>query len=405
MALYEKLEYELEFITPAFIGGAFPDKEAELRPASFIGILRWWFRNLALTVTDNLEAIYKLESELFGNTERAGKVWVKFGELKRFEYQPLSESKEGIDSNLAYLGYGVFNYINCAKKKHQLKYPQVCKILPELKGFMNTKAFIPAGEKVKVAFLVPSKYRTLMENLLYLVSQLGTIGGRSRRGWGSFHLHPKGKKNYWNSEALNEAINFFKNELLKLTEVEEKPFQTINVYIKKLQKGNALDTLKKLGGDYRSFRSLLQPDYFQAKNFLTKRHRFKTLIYNRAWFGLPIKIQYRSLNGKGATINLFEGKEHRRLASPLLFKVVKSENGKYDVVLILMNRPEFIEQNGKFYSWSFGQTRKVLIKADKDKTIKPKPVVMNQSLHNCIIETFLKGHLKAEEVLSWGEIK
>jgi CRISPR type III-B/RAMP module RAMP protein Cmr1 len=74
---YEKLTFELEFITPAFIGGAFPDEEAELRPASFIGILRWWFRNLALTVTDDIEAIAHLESELFGNQKRAGKVWVK----------------------------------------------------------------------------------------------------------------------------------------------------------------------------------------------------------------------------------------------------------------------------------------------------------------------------------------
>ncbi|NPA14861.1 MAG: type III-B CRISPR module RAMP protein Cmr1 [Aquificae bacterium] len=397
MALYEKLEYKLEFITPAFIGGAFPDKEAELRPASFIGILRWWFRNLALTVTDNLEAIYKLESELFGNTERAGKVWVRFEELKKFEYQPLSEN--AIDLDLAYLGYGVFDYINCSRNFH--KHPHVCRALPYLKGFMNTKAFIPIGEIAKVEVFVPKRFLELIRALFNTVALLGSIGGRNRRGWGSFHLHPKGEKIYWNSEAL--TINFFKNELLKLTDVEEKPFQTINVYIKKLQKGNALDALKKLGCDYRSFRSRLQPDYFQAKNFLTKRHRFKTLIYNRAWFGLPIKIQYRSLNGKGATINLFEGKEHRRLASPLIFKVVKSENGKYDVVLILMNRPKFIEQNGRFYSWNFGQTHKVLIKADKDKTIKPNYVVMDESFSDFVVETFLKGHLNAEKVISWGK--
>ncbi len=403
MALYERLEYELEFITPAFIGGAFPEEQAELRPSSFIGILRWWFRNLAATITSDIDAIYTIERELFGNTKQAGKVWVKFEELKRFEYQPLSKSKEGVDFNLAYLGYGVFNYINCAKEKYQLKYPQVCGVLPELEGFMNTKAFIPIRETIKVEVLTPKKFLDLIRALFNTVALLGSIGGRNRRGWGSFHLHPEGEKIYWNAESLIEAINLFKNEFLKLTEIEEKPFQTITVYIKELQKENALDALKKLGGDYRSFRSRLQPDYSQAKNFLKKTHRFKTVIYNRAWFGLPIKIQYSSLSGKGATINLFEGKENRRLASPLIFKVVKSENGKYDIVLILMNRPKFIGQNGRFYAWNFGQARKVLIKADKDRTIKPNFVVMRKSFSDFIVENFLKTHLKAEKVFSWGK--
>jgi CRISPR/Cas system CMR-associated protein Cmr1 (group 7 of RAMP superfamily) len=40
----KRLTFDLEFITPAFIGGA--NQQAELRPASFVGLLRWWWRAL-----------------------------------------------------------------------------------------------------------------------------------------------------------------------------------------------------------------------------------------------------------------------------------------------------------------------------------------------------------------------
>ncbi len=156
MALYEKLEYKLEFITPAFIGGAFPDKEAELRPASFIGILRWWFRNLALTVTDNLEAIYKLESELFGNTKRAGKVWVNIEPIGKVEispedvkekllgtvrFLPLKGRKQEIFYPYLYLGYGnILNISFCKKIGNQASFFQIGKILTNILTFLKKKS-------------------------------------------------------------------------------------------------------------------------------------------------------------------------------------------------------------------------------------------------------------------------
>jgi len=58
----KRLTFELEFITPAFIGGA--NQQAELRPASFVGLLRWWWR--ALKGECNIENLRAEEVEIFG---------------------------------------------------------------------------------------------------------------------------------------------------------------------------------------------------------------------------------------------------------------------------------------------------------------------------------------------------
>ena len=272
MSLYQKLEYQLELVTPAFIGGAFPQEEAQLRPASFIGILRWWFRNLALTYTDDIDAIYKLETELFGNNRRAGKVWVKFGKIVRNpwgDFRNYLSNNENILFGLTYLGYGNFSFVNCKTNFH--KYPVICKRYSYSKGNINIKAFIPQGSTVDITFLVPNKYVNLLKNLLFIVSQLGALGGRNRRGWGSFYLHPKekGKCVYWDSNRLACAYQGFIEELKLLLEKElgqnldsPRPAQTIEIYVGSYQEGNFFNLLNTLGEKYRRFRYKRKPDYF-----------------------------------------------------------------------------------------------------------------------------------------------
>ena len=42
----QKLTVTLEAVTPLFLGGADPRGSPELRPASFRGVLRFWWRAL-----------------------------------------------------------------------------------------------------------------------------------------------------------------------------------------------------------------------------------------------------------------------------------------------------------------------------------------------------------------------
>ncbi len=69
--------FKLKVLTPMFMGGADPQGEPELRAASIRGAMRFWFRAMAATVTDDPREIYRLESEIFGNTERKSRVVVR----------------------------------------------------------------------------------------------------------------------------------------------------------------------------------------------------------------------------------------------------------------------------------------------------------------------------------------
>ena len=61
-----ELKFEVEFITPTFLGGA--DGNAELRTAPFKNLIRRWWRIANGHLTP--EELWKKESDLFGSTEK-----------------------------------------------------------------------------------------------------------------------------------------------------------------------------------------------------------------------------------------------------------------------------------------------------------------------------------------------
>ena len=384
----------MELVTPAFIGGAFPQEEAQLRPASFIGILRWWFRNLALTYTDDIDAIYKLETELFGNNRQAGKVWVKFGKIIRNPWRDfrnyLSNSNnenndyenslkvkklKKLSFGLTYLGYGNFSFVNCTKSNNSRKYPIICNKLQYFKGNINIKAFVPHGSTVDITFLVPNKYVNLLKNLLFIVSQLGALGGRNRRGWGSFYLHPKekGKCVYWDSNRLACAYQGFIEELKLLLEKElgqnldsPRPAQTIEIYVGNYREGSFLNLLNSLGRNYKNFRKQYRIPFDELKNALcNNRENYK--ICNKAWLGLPI-LKQKSKTEK-IFINTYHfGKEKGRFASPVVFRVIKTKEkkeNKYGILVIILYKP---------YNEVFGKFITVKATAKKDELCRSKYV-------------------------------
>ena len=414
MALYEKLEYELELITPAFIGGAFPKEQAELRPASFIGILRWWFRNLALTFTDDLNEIYNLESELFGNTQRAGKVWVRFGDIPKEKYKQF-EVPQNVDiSILTYLGYGNFTYVNCEKPKSKSEYQHICQKLPFFKGNINVRAFIPAGEKVKLTLLVPKKYKNLLENLLFIVSQLGALGGRNRRGWGNFYLNSlNGKKESWKSCKVERAYDNFISELCKFIP-RGNSAQSIRIYEKNCEKSNPLEVLNLVGLNYKNFRNKKPAKFSKVKFFLQRK---PYLIYNYAWLGLPIQVKpklkkinkNKNLNKKNrevVEINLFNKNESKRLASPILFRVFRNATSRFELLLIVFDKRRFYKKEEGYYHWNFSNAKvkaKLVRKLNKKKQIlAEKPVVMSQSFENFVCNFLQEIKVSTQPVLTLG---
>src|SRR5438132_7646509 len=76
MGRLRSLEVEVEAVTPLWIGGA--SAQAELRPPSVRGCLRFWFRALAGgLLQESLPEIFQAESAVFGGPARASSVVVR----------------------------------------------------------------------------------------------------------------------------------------------------------------------------------------------------------------------------------------------------------------------------------------------------------------------------------------
>jgi CRISPR-associated protein Cmr1 len=373
--MYTKLEFELEFITPAFIGEAFPEKETDLRPASLIGSLRYWFRQLLGTLTDDVEKIYNLESALFGNQNRAGLVRVRVEPTKEVFVE---NRQTGELSDLAYIGYGNLVYNKSFKR------------------FVNAKPYLKPGSKYRLTFLVPKNLEQLFLSFLYLYNFLGSLGGRNRRGWGNFVLKPltslcgKAKNYNWkkfNKELLNDTFKEFKNSLIKLKIPLTGRLWKLEIHLSSIIKNDSKRILEELALLYRNFRSKRRPDYSNFRNFLIfgKNYKYSQLVYNRSWFGLPINIQYRNLRGKKGFINLFFGKSQTRLASPIIFRVVKTEKG-YSLLILVKEIPKVVKPaGGFFYKWDIPHNGEVKAKAGNAE----REVVANQPF-NDFIKLFLQ---------------
>ena len=334
----EKLEYEIEFITPAFIGGAEPNKYAELRPASFVGLLRYWFRVIVGAYVQKPEELFKLESELFGSQDRAGKVWVRVkGNVKK----ELSDCvrweagrDKGRDWGKVYMGYGNIIYVNFRKANKREEYKTLLRRCREKEksaiispGNFSVRAWLESKQQTRLEILVPKHLKDKAEALLLIVSQLGTIGSRGRRGWGSLYLIPKYKStfknwNVWDKEELRRAFKALCG----------RTPENLEIYKMDYKLSQPMEALEKAGKLFRKFRQRKQPDYGIVKDFILgkiKEDESKVEI-KRAYFGLPLRFRFSSLNGKEAEVNTDTG----RFASPVRFKVIRTKNNLYSCLLI-----------------------------------------------------------------------
>jgi len=85
-----ELRIKLETVTPLLLHGADNDKNPELRPPPFRGVMRYWWRAaLGGIIGDkNLNALHELEGAVFGNTERASPIVLRLGEASIQSAEP-----------------------------------------------------------------------------------------------------------------------------------------------------------------------------------------------------------------------------------------------------------------------------------------------------------------------------
>ena len=194
------LKYKMQFVCPAFLGNV--EQNAQWRTPPIKALLRQWWR-VAYAAENkfavNPAAMRREEGLLFGNAwleDNFGKSRVRLrldrwdmGKLRKQDWQPLAsvahpEVPKAVGSDL-YLGYGP---VTLPRGAHQ----------PTLKA----NAAIQHGESAEVSLAMPEADAPLIEHAFWLMNRFGTLGGRSRNGWGSFCLLPLPAGEGWGEGEL-----------------------------------------------------------------------------------------------------------------------------------------------------------------------------------------------------------
>ncbi len=179
-------EYKVHFNTPAFLGNA--GQDGQWRTPPFKALLRQWWR-LAYAAGRHQQpglvaAMRQAEGRLFGvaadsqGSSRKSLVRIRLDrwDLGRLgNWTPLAkvshpETRFPVGSDL-YLGYGPLTLPRNARE-------------PQLKA----SAAIQAGEEAMLSLAWPDADEPHLDQALWLMDRYGTLGGRSRNGWGSMEL-------------------------------------------------------------------------------------------------------------------------------------------------------------------------------------------------------------------------
>lgn len=195
---YQQNRYQIGFLSPAFLGNA--SQSAQWRTPPIKALLRQWWRvayaanqgfNVDVATMRHEEGLLFghawLEDDSFEHSGRQVKTsarqsavrlrlshWNE-GQLKHWQASaPVRHEEVGQIGSDLYLGYGPLTLPRGSRQ-------------PVLKA----NAAIQAGESASLALAYPKHAATLMEHALGLLDRFGTLGGRSRNGWGSLHLLPQ----------------------------------------------------------------------------------------------------------------------------------------------------------------------------------------------------------------------
>jgi CRISPR-associated protein Cmr1 len=332
----------LQTVTPMFLGGSEPRGGLpEMRPASFKGELRYWWRALWGGVQPDCSPneLAEHESRVFGSTDSASPIVLRLlDEPPKQEPWPFGDRWPGV------------NYLFFSMKGNRQD--------PDRIGFAEKQSFrlilqtrlgLRDEKRINDAFLQACA-------ALWLFVRLGSVGARARRGAGNVLAVAGGEG--W-PEALpplpvraNSAAEFARETSAGLAQLyqalgwptpsaELKSWPEFDIlhprgaplYVLGKEWNSWQAALDQVGLAYRDFRSRRSPDYANVKPVVAGQTTQMGPV-ERAAFGLPIVFYYRSLGGQRGTL---EGKDVDRRASPLVFHVTQLANGKYIVNLVRFN--------------------------------------------------------------------
>jgi CRISPR-associated protein Cmr1 len=293
-----RLTFDLEFITPAFIGGA--NQQAELRPASFVGLLRWWWR--ALKGECNIEKLREEEIKIFGGDGKmASPVYLRVeGDVSKGsdlinEYKlswNFDRNRRALSGPHAGVGYLYYSMVALNKRRE----------------------FIKAGSRLKLTLIGKDEFLKHYTASLWALVFLGGVGARSRRGGGNLTVIdynpkdlgisfiPTGYFDEWLVENLKRAKDLVGSSKTPCNEYSN--LRNVKLVLSPREFNTWVEALNDIGNRFMNFR---------VKN----RQR----VFDTAVFGIPV----RHSNGQFVRAE----DDITRRSSPVVIKVVKTPKGKY----------------------------------------------------------------------------
>lgn len=206
-----KLEYRLSFNTPAFLGNAY--QQAQWRTPPFKALIRQWWRVVKVnellrngfSPTVSHGELLKLENKLFGTAtdDNSGgsqrslirlrlDSWeeVNIGKWEYDQKIPHCEvnNQKGVGAEL-YLGFGPLTHGDTGKTTNN-GFPIKDTILAPIKDSPNAlkRTAIALQSSANLNIMIPDEYESELRQAMQLASWFGTLGSRSRNGWGSLYL-------------------------------------------------------------------------------------------------------------------------------------------------------------------------------------------------------------------------
>lgn len=316
------LNLKCQLITPMFMAGA-DGRTPELRPSEFKGMMRWWWR--AIKAESNYKQLLEEENKIFGGTgsgQGKSKVQIKINPLAlpqigqnlkaeynlNWSFNAKDKELTGTHSGIGYLLYST--------------------VLPR-----QERKFIKSGFEFEL--ILESNHDELFNQAvasLWLSIYLGGFGTRSRRGGGNLEVISESDRHElkftYKIKDKMELKNFLKENMQKIksmmsnsnSKIDYTNLKGAKVYILDEEK-DWKDALNSIGKIFQDFRTT---------------HRSE--IFDTATFGMPVIHS-------GSSVRLVpyevKGINNKRLlsdrwSSPLIFKVLKSGDNYFPIIVKLI---------------------------------------------------------------------
>ena len=224
MKLIEK--FKLTFITPCFCAGA-DQKNAEIRPSSIRGELRWWFRCLGGSSSQ--------ETQIFGSAassedSNSSALIVRVADIKISDtyHEPTFSSPNDPSS--------YHHYFLSAPNTNLNDETRMWEIPPEgRKGKIRKESQIPKGSSFELHLylrrnLTP-KTQELLEKTIINFKMLGSIGYRKTRGFGSWS-HDESIMTSTDLSSYLDQLDGFSHQIGNIAASPDMPFNQIEGKIK-----------------------------------------------------------------------------------------------------------------------------------------------------------------------------